>query len=64
MDGALATTATRALETDGAGHVVTLGNLLGSNPFSGVLDEVRIYNRVLTLAKTQADRATPITHAT
>ena len=35
VDGALATTATKALEADGAGHVVTLGNLLGSNPFSG-----------------------------
>ena len=42
VDGALAA-ATKALEADGAGHVVTLGNLLGSNPFSGVLDEVRIY---------------------
>ena len=41
VDGALATTATKALEADGAGHVVTLGNLRGSNPFSGVLDEVR-----------------------
>ena len=36
VDGALATTATKALEADGAGHVVTLGNLFGSNPFSGV----------------------------
>ena len=61
MDGALATTATKALEADGAGHVVTLGNLLGSNPFSGLLDEVRIYSRALTLAEIQADRATPIT---
>ena len=61
VDGALATTATKALEADGAGHVVTLGNLLGSNPFSGLLDDVRIYSRVLTLAEIQADRATPIT---
>ena len=61
VDGALATTATKALEADGAGHVVTLGNLFGSNPFSGLLDEVRIYSRVLTLAEIQADRATPIT---
>ena len=28
VDGALATTATKALEADGAGHVVTVGNLL------------------------------------
>ena len=60
VDGALATTATTALEADGAGHVVTLGNLLGSYPFSGLLDDVRIYNRALTLAEIQADRTTPI----
>jgi glucose/arabinose dehydrogenase len=60
VDGILATTATKALEADGAGHVVTLGNLRGSNPFSGVLDDVRIYSRVLTLAEIQADRTTPI----
>ena len=35
IDGALATTATKALEADGASHVVTVGNLLGNNPFSG-----------------------------
>ena len=61
VDGALVTTATTALEADGAGHVVTLGNLIGSNPFSGLLDEVRIYSRTLTLAEIQADRTTPIT---
>ena len=60
VDGALATTATKALEADGAGHVVTLGNQQGNNPFSGLLDDVRIYNRVLTPAEIQADRATPI----
>jgi glucose/arabinose dehydrogenase/chitodextrinase len=60
VDGALITTATRALEADGATHVVTLGNMHGSNPFSGLLDELRIYNRVLTLAEIQTDRTTPI----
>ena len=35
VDGALATTATKALEADGAGHVVTVGNLFGTNTFSG-----------------------------
>ncbi|MEO5955285.1 MAG: LamG domain-containing protein, partial [Nitrospiraceae bacterium] len=60
LDGALATTATKALEADGVGHLVTLGNLQGTNAFSGTLDEVRIYNRVLTLAEIQADRATPL----
>jgi hypothetical protein len=39
---------------------VTVGNLQGNNTFSGVLDEVRIYSRVLTLAEIQADRTTPI----
>ena len=29
VDGALATTATKALEADGASHVVTIGNLPG-----------------------------------
>ena len=60
VDGVLITTATKALEADGGTHVVTLGNLLGSNPFSGQLDELRIYNRVLTLAEIQTDRSTPI----
>ena len=60
VDGALATTATKALEADGASHVVTVGNQQGNNPFSGLLDDVRIYSRVLTLAEIQADRATPI----
>ena len=61
VDGALVTTATKALEADNAAHVVTVGNLQGSNTFSGVLDEVRIYSRALTLAEIQADRTTPIT---
>jgi hypothetical protein len=60
VDGALATTATKALEADQAAHVVTVGNLKGNNTFSGVLDEVRIYSRALTLAEIQADMATPI----
>ncbi|HSQ91190.1 MAG TPA: LamG domain-containing protein, partial [Nitrospiraceae bacterium] len=59
VDGTLVTTATKALEADGAGHVVTLGNLRGSNPFSGLLDEVHIYNRALTLAEIQTDMTTP-----
>ena len=61
VDGVLKTTATKALEADGASHVVTVGNLQGSNTFSGVLDEVRLYSRALTLAQIQADMATPIT---
>jgi hypothetical protein len=60
VDGALITTTTKALEADNAAHVVTVGNLQGANTFSGVLDEVRIYSRVLTLAEIQADRTTPI----
>ena len=61
VDGVLITTATKALEADAATHVVTLGNLHNSNPFSGLLDEFRIYSRVLTLAEIQTDRTTPIT---
>ena len=60
VDGALVTTATKALEADGVGHVVTVGNQSGNNAFSGVLDEVRFYSRALTLAEIQADRTTPI----
>src|SRR4029077_15919498 len=61
VDGALVTTATKALEADNAAHVVTLGNLPGNDTFSGLLDEVRIYTRGLTLTEIQADRAPPIT---
>ena len=60
VDGVLTTTATKALEADGASHVVTVGNLQGNNTFSGVLDEVRIYSQALTLAQIQADMTTPI----
>ena len=55
------TSATKALEADSATHVVMVGNLQGTNTFSGLLDEVRIYSRALTLAEIQADRTTPIT---
>jgi fibronectin type 3 domain-containing protein len=66
VDGTLRTTATKALEADGASHLVTIGNhLLGglnqANAFSGLLDEVRIYNRALSQAEIQTDMATPIT---
>ena len=61
VDGALATTATKALEADNAAHLVTVGNLQGTNTFSGLLDEVRIYSQALTLAQIQTDIAIPIT---
>jgi len=51
VDGTLRTTATKALEADGAGHVFTLGNHLSSYPFSGLIDELRIYNQALTAAQ-------------
>ena len=60
VDGVLRTTAIKTLEGDGTGHVVTVGNHQGSNPFSGLLDDVRIYSRALTLAEIQTDRTTPI----
>ena len=50
----------RFMSTYRATHVVMVGNLQGTNTFSGLLDEVRIYSRVLTLAEIQADRTTPI----
>ena len=55
VDGALATTAPKALEADNPGHVMTVGNLLGDNSFSGLLDEFRIFSRVLTQAEIQAE---------
>ena len=64
VDGALVTTATKALEADNAAHLVTVGNLHGTNTFSGLLDEVRIYSQALTLAQIQTDMATPITPLT
>ena len=65
VDGTLRTTATKALEADGASHLVTLGNHLlggppGINAFSGLLDEVRLYSRALTQSEIQTDMATPI----
>ena len=55
VDCALATTATKALEADNPGHIMTVGNLLGDNTLSGLLDEFRIFSRVLTLAEIQAE---------
>ena len=58
-------TASRAL----TGSIVTTTGLLkiGGNSsypewFSGLIDEVRIYNRALTAAQIQTDMATPLTH--
>src|SRR5678815_4750770 len=47
IDGTLRTTAVRNLEADGSGHAVTVGNMHGSNPFGGLIDEVRIYSQAL-----------------
>ena len=37
------------------------GNTVWGEYFSGLIDEVRIYNRALTAAEIQADMATPVT---
>ncbi|MEK7201106.1 MAG: LamG-like jellyroll fold domain-containing protein, partial [Patescibacteria group bacterium] len=63
VDGALTTTATKALEADGGGHVVTVGNHQNNNTFSGLIDDFRMYSRALTLAEIQSDKATPIASA-
>lgn len=60
VDGSLRTTATRNLEADGAGHVVTIGNMQGSNTFLGLLDEVRVYNRPLTAGQVSAVMNAPL----
>jgi hypothetical protein len=51
VDGTLRTTATKNLEPDGASHVMVIGNHLSSYPFSGLIDEVRIYNQTLSAAE-------------
>ena len=56
VDGTLRTTATRNLEADGTGHVVTIGNMRGNNPFSGVIDEVRVYSQARSAAQIETDR--------
>jgi hypothetical protein len=48
------------LEADNAAHVVTIGNMHGSNPFSGMIDEVRVYNQALSAAQVVSDMNTPI----
>ena len=55
VDGALATTAPKALEADNPDHIMTVGNRLGDNSFSGLLDEFRIFSRVLTQTEIQAE---------
>jgi hypothetical protein len=60
VDGTLRTTATKNLEADGAAHVVAIGNLHGANTFSGLIDEVRIYNQALTAGQVQTDMNTPL----
>jgi hypothetical protein len=36
------------------------GNTIWSEWFSGLIDEVRVYNRALTGAEIQADMSTPL----
>jgi hypothetical protein len=36
------------------------GNTIWSEWFSGLIDEVRVYNRALTAAEIQADMSTPL----
>jgi chitodextrinase len=61
VDGTLRTTATKNLEADNAAHVFMLGNLTNSNPYSGLIDEVRIYQQALTAAEVSTDMTTPVT---
>jgi hypothetical protein len=60
VDGTLRTTAIKNLEADNAAHLFMIGNLHGTNTFSGLLDEVRIYSRVLTAAEVGVDMTTPL----
>jgi YVTN family beta-propeller protein len=60
VDGTLRSTATKNLPADNPAHLFMIGNLHGSNTFSGLIDEVRIYNRVLTAAEVGVDMTTPL----
>ncbi|TMD03057.1 MAG: hypothetical protein E6J01_17125 [Chloroflexi bacterium] len=60
VDGTLRTSATKNLEADNAAHVVVIGNHLNANPFSGLIDEVRIYNQALTAAQVSSTMNTPL----
>jgi hypothetical protein len=51
VDGAQRDTSTVAPNTGAAANVRMGSNFDGSEPFTGVLDEVRIYNRALTAAE-------------
>jgi uncharacterized protein (TIGR03437 family) len=64
VDGVNTTTGTKALEADNASHIVTVGNQSSTNPFSGLIDEVRVYAAALSLAEIQADMNTPVGSAT
>jgi hypothetical protein len=59
VDGVLNATGTVALEPDGATHVVRIGRMT-NNYFSGIIDEVRVYNRALSQTEIQQDRDSPL----
>jgi len=60
VDGTLRTSATKNLEADNPAHTVVIGNHLNGNPFSGLIDEVRIYNQALTATQVVNDMNTPL----
>ena len=60
VDGTLRTTVAKNLEADNAAHVFTIGNLGNANPYSGLIDEVRIYGQALTAAQVIAAKAAPL----
>ncbi len=60
VDGINTSTGVKALEADNASHVVALGNMRSNNPFSGLIDEVRIYAAALSPAEIQTDMNTPV----
>jgi chitodextrinase len=60
VDGTLRTTAVRNLESDGSSHAVTVGNMRGNNPFSGIIDEVRVFSQALNATQITAAMTTPL----
>lgn len=61
VDGVLAGTRAQTIAASGNNAVLNVGVFGGGTDyFSGVIDEVRVYGKVLTQSEIQADMATPI----
>ena len=60
VDGTLRTSANRKLDADNAAHAVSIGNLQGTSPLLGAIDEARIYNRALSATEIGSAKDAPL----